>query len=238
MMIRDMTASNTSTVGVAQVGAFNPFYTRQLGLLDEHLLASEFSLAEVRVLFELANRNGLSAATLVRELGINAGYMSRIVSKLQARGLLKKAPAASDGRPTVLALRAKGSKAFAPLEAASRGQVQQLLAPLRPAQTQELLRAMQRIEALFCTPPASKKPYLLSLLAKCRWVRIGRVLTRRSRTLKKLQASQSTMTYCGLAWSLASGRCCAAAAPSRRAHQTGLLRKHLAWAPSSRAGGS
>jgi DNA-binding MarR family transcriptional regulator/GNAT superfamily N-acetyltransferase len=153
--------TNTSAAAIAQVRAFNRFYTRLLGLLDEHLLASAFSLAEVRVLYELAHREGLSAATLVRELGINAGYMSRIVSKLQARGLLKKAPSASDARQTLLALSVKGHKAFAPLDAASRVQVQQLLAPLKPPQTQELLLAMRRIENLLGGTAPSKEPYLL-----------------------------------------------------------------------------
>jgi DNA-binding MarR family transcriptional regulator/GNAT superfamily N-acetyltransferase len=155
------TVGNTSANTIACVRAFNRFYTRQLGLLDEHLLASEFSLAEVRVLYELAQREGLSAATLVRELGINAGYMSRIVAKLQARGLLKRSPSATDARQTLLSLSAKGHKAFAPLDAASRAQVQQLLAPLKPTQTQELVRAMQRIEALLGHAPAPTEPYLL-----------------------------------------------------------------------------
>lgn len=156
-----MPASEPEAPAIAQVRAFNRFYTRQLGLLDEHLLSTEFSLAELRVLFELAHRDGLSAAALVRELGINAGYMSRIVGRLQSRGLLKKAPSATDARQSLLAISAKGRQAFAPIDKASRRQVQLLLASLQPAQSQELLRAMRRIEDLLAAKPASLEPYLL-----------------------------------------------------------------------------
>lgn len=155
--------SKVAAADIAAVRRFNRYYTRQLGLLDEHLLASEFSLTEVRALYELAQQGGRSAAALVRELGVDAGYLSRVLKKLHARGLLQREGSSSDARQTLLTLSAAGRAAFAPLERASREQVRRLLAALKPYQLRELLAAMQRIEALSSASVQSAPavPYLL-----------------------------------------------------------------------------
>jgi DNA-binding MarR family transcriptional regulator/GNAT superfamily N-acetyltransferase len=135
-----------ATPAVAAVRRFSRVYTRQLGLLDEHLLASEFSLTEVRVLFELAHRDGLAAADLVRDLALDAGYLSRILRRFTVAGLVRRSCARDDARRSVLTLTARGRAAFAPLERASSEQVAALLGRLHPAEQGELVASMARIE--------------------------------------------------------------------------------------------
>jgi DNA-binding MarR family transcriptional regulator/GNAT superfamily N-acetyltransferase len=127
---------------------FSRFYTRQLGLLGEALLGSGFSLTESRVLYELAQRDGLTAAVLGQELGLDAGYLSRILKKFATRGLVGRSPAATDARQSILALTAAGRAALAPLEAASRAQVAAMLGPLPPGDVTRLVHAMDTVEAL------------------------------------------------------------------------------------------
>src|SRR6188768_134772 len=117
---------------VAAVRRFSRVYTRQLGLLDEHLLASAFSLTESRVLFELAHHGGLAAADLVRDLALDAGYVSRILRRFVAQGLVQRRRATEDARRHLLTLSARGRAAIAPLERASSEQVAALLGRLQP----------------------------------------------------------------------------------------------------------
>ncbi len=134
------------------VRRFNRFYTRRIGALQEHLLESGFSLTEARVLYELVHRPGLSGADLCRELGLNAGYLSRVLSGFEQRGLLAKRRSSADARAAELYLTEAGYAAFAPLEAASRGEVEALLRTLPEADQQQLVEAMARIEGLLGEP--------------------------------------------------------------------------------------
>src|SRR4051812_11225079 len=109
---------------VQAIRRFNRFYTRQIGVLQEGLLDSPFSLTEVRVLFELAHRENLTATSLCDELSVDAGYLSRILRDFQKRGWLTRKASPSDGRQTTLTLTAKGKAAFNPLEERSNLQVQ------------------------------------------------------------------------------------------------------------------
>ena len=140
---------------VAAVRHFSRFYTRQLGLLDEHVLASPFSLTEVRVLFELAHRDGLAAADLVRDLALDAGYLSRILARFAAKGLLRRTRAATDARRNVLAITSHGRATLAPLEQASSEQAAAMLARLRPTAQAGVVAAMAAIEQALSVEPGA-----------------------------------------------------------------------------------
>ena len=106
-----------TTRQIAAVRGFNRFYTRQIGVLDRGFLDSPFSLTEVRVLYELSARHRLTATDLGRDLGLDAGYLSRLLQGFRSRKLIKTAPSATDGRQSILELSAHGRRVFAGLEA-------------------------------------------------------------------------------------------------------------------------
>ena len=147
---------------VAAVRRFNRFYTRTIGVLQEGLLRSSFSLAEARVLYELAQRPGTTATGLGRELGLDSGYLSRILQRFERDGLITRAPSEADRRQSALSLTNAGREAFAPLDASSRDEVGALLGALpEPAQA-DLVAAMGRIESLLGSPnSAAMEPWLL-----------------------------------------------------------------------------
>ena len=144
---------------IAAVRRFSRTYTRVIGALQEGLLHSRFTLAEARVLYELAQRDDLTATELGRELELDPGYLSRILQRFERDGLLTREPSAADRRQSLLSLTEAGRDAFAPLDARSREEVGDLLARLpEPAQA-SLVAAMQRIETLLgASRPA---PWLL-----------------------------------------------------------------------------
>src|SRR3979411_2818657 len=113
---------------ISGVRAFNRFYTRKLGVLDQQLLKSPFSLSEARVLYELAHRDDLSAKEIGIELGLDPGYLSRIIQNFDENGLITRKPLPSDRRQYRLSLTAKGRQAFAKLDRSSHDDVADLLA--------------------------------------------------------------------------------------------------------------
>ncbi|AZO47671.1 MAG: GNAT family N-acetyltransferase [Mesorhizobium sp.] len=143
------------------VRAFNRFYTRQIGLLDEGLLKSPFSLTEARVLYELAHHDGLVASDLVRDLGLDAGYVSRLLKKFEERGLAERAATEADARRSSIALTQVGRDAFAPLNKDSHAQVQALLDKLPPAEQDRLVKAMGTVQRLLGDLPEPRVPYVL-----------------------------------------------------------------------------
>jgi DNA-binding MarR family transcriptional regulator/N-acetylglutamate synthase-like GNAT family acetyltransferase len=143
------------------VRRFNRFYTRQIGVLREGLLDSPFSLTEVRVLYEIAHRNESNAAELCKDLNLDAGYLSRILRRFQQQHLLTKAPSASDGRQSLLALTVQGRKVFAPLEGRQSEEVGAMLAKLSPHVQRQLLEAMRTIQRLLDPNSAPQASYLL-----------------------------------------------------------------------------
>jgi DNA-binding MarR family transcriptional regulator/N-acetylglutamate synthase-like GNAT family acetyltransferase len=146
---------------VAAVRRFSRFWTRRIGALEEGYLESPFSLTEVRVLYELAHAEETSASQLREELGLNAGYLSRILRGFEERGLLDKKPSQTDGRISLLSLTARGKEAFAPLDARSQGDVGSMLAALSDAEAERLVEAMRTIEGLLGDRPEPKVHYLL-----------------------------------------------------------------------------
>src|ERR1019366_8200475 len=131
---------------VATVRRFNRFYTARIGVLQEGLLGGPYSLTETRVLFELAHRDGATAGELGRELGLDSGYLSRIISRFDADGLLARAPSPSDGRKSVLRLTPRGREVFAPLNDRSDEMIGALLAALPDATATRVVTAMRTIE--------------------------------------------------------------------------------------------
>ena len=130
------------------VRRFNRFYTRQIGVLHEHLLDSAFSLTEVRILYELAYREQLTSADLCRELGLNAGYLSRVIAGFEKQGLIAKTRSPTDARAAQLQLTEQGQRTLAPLVDASRREVAAMLERLPPTAQQELVDAMGQIQGL------------------------------------------------------------------------------------------
>jgi DNA-binding MarR family transcriptional regulator/GNAT superfamily N-acetyltransferase len=146
---------------ITAVRAFNRFYTRKLGVLDQHLAKTPFSLSEARVLYELAHREDLSAKEIGSELGLDAGYLSRILQNFDDGGLISRKPLASDRRQYRLALTAKGRQAFAKLDRNSHDDVGGMLATLPRGATSRLLGAMGVIERLLDDAHAPLPPAML-----------------------------------------------------------------------------
>jgi DNA-binding MarR family transcriptional regulator/GNAT superfamily N-acetyltransferase len=135
-----------SSKQVTAVRRFNRFYTRQIGVLDESHLGSGFSLAEGRVLFELAHRTNVAASELTRDLGLDPGYLSRILKRFETKGLVRRATAEGDARRAVLELTEAGRAAFEPLNDASSRDVAALLERLPQPKRRAVVDAMTTIE--------------------------------------------------------------------------------------------
>ena len=146
---------------IAAVRSFNRFYTRQIGLLRERSYKSPLSLTEVRVLYELAHREKSTATELSHDLGLDAGYLSRIVSSFDKRGWIDKKTSDEDGRQSLLALTGKGRKVLAPLDARSREDIGKLLSGLSPGEQSKLIDAMSTIEKLLGARSVKEPAYIL-----------------------------------------------------------------------------
>ena len=145
----------------AAVRRFNRFYTRQIGVLEEHLARSPFSLTEARVLYELAHRADATATALGAELGLDAGYLSRILARFARRGLVARHPSRADRRRTHLALTPRGRAAFGRLDVASEREVGALVGALDAPSRARLAGAMRAIEQLLGAPGGPDAGYVL-----------------------------------------------------------------------------
>ena len=141
-------AQPDSEPDVAAVRAFNRFYTRKLGVLDQQLLKSPFSLSEARVMYELAHRKELSAKEIGAELGLDAGYLSRIVQSFDEAGFISREPLPTDRRQYRLALTAKGRQAYAKLERSTNDDIATMLEGLPPGGKARLIASMTDIQRL------------------------------------------------------------------------------------------
>ncbi len=146
---------------VGTIRRFNRFFTRQIGVLREGLLHSPYSLTEARILYELAHRNGLIATDLCRELGLDAGYLSRMLSHLEQQELIDKVRSEDDGRQRLLRLTQKGEQAFALLDQRSTNEVAEMLSDLGDEDQQRLLQAMNTIESVFDKGLKFSEPFIL-----------------------------------------------------------------------------
>jgi DNA-binding MarR family transcriptional regulator/GNAT superfamily N-acetyltransferase len=146
---------------VDAVRRFNRFYTRRIGVVNENLLGSGFTLPEGRLLYELAHRDGPTATEVGRELRLDPGYVSRLIDRLRRRGVLERRPSPGDRRQSLLRLTRKGREVFAMLNRRSHDEISAMLAPLAVADRRRLVEAMGRIEGLLGGSGAAAVPYLL-----------------------------------------------------------------------------
>ena len=146
---------------VDEIRAFNRFYTRVLGLLRSELAGSAFGLTEARVMFELAHGKDVSASDLRRELDLDAGYLSRILSTFTAAGLVVREQSEGDGRRQILALTAEGRREFAELDRLQAKAIDAILAPLDDGKRQELVTSMGRIRRALESAPRSPRSVVL-----------------------------------------------------------------------------
>lgn len=140
---------------------FNRVFTRQIGVLREGLLHSPYSLTEARILFELRQRHDLTPSDLCRELGLDAGYLSRIVAQLEQQGLLERIRSETDRRQRLLRLTAEGESAASLLDKRSHDEIAEMLNDLSEEDQQRLLTAMHTIEGIFNKGLKYSEPFYL-----------------------------------------------------------------------------
>ena len=147
---------------VARVRRFSRFYTRKIGVLHEGLLGSPLSLTEGRVVWELAQHEQATASELAAELGLDTGYLSRILGGFEKRGLIDRKPSERDGRQVVIALTAAGRALYASIDSSSRGAVAAMLGELDRADQDRLVAALETAEKLLGRSRKSAGPsYIL-----------------------------------------------------------------------------
>ncbi|MGH8872627.1 MAG: MarR family winged helix-turn-helix transcriptional regulator, partial [Acidimicrobiia bacterium] len=149
---------------VAAVRSFNRFWTTKIGVLQAGLLDTPFSLTEARVIFELAQEESTELADLRRLLGLDAGYVSRLVAGLRDHGLVETTTSAEDARRVVLRLTEKGQEAFGDLDRRSVEQVTAVLAELGEEEQRRLVAAMGTVQHVFSPAPAPGPYVIRSLL--------------------------------------------------------------------------
>jgi DNA-binding MarR family transcriptional regulator/GNAT superfamily N-acetyltransferase len=145
---------------VSAIRAFNRFYTRKIGVLDG-MASSPFSLAEARVLYEIAHREQPTATDIRKQLGLDAGYLSRMLGDFEHRKLVTREQSKKDERQRFLSLTTKGRKAFAPVDERSDRHVAALLKELSPAGRKQLVDSVQTVRRLLGDTEEPAVPYLL-----------------------------------------------------------------------------
>jgi DNA-binding MarR family transcriptional regulator len=143
------------------VRRFNRVFTRRIGVLREGLLHSRYSLTEARILFELAHREDRSASDLSRKLGLDPGYLSRTLVRLEGQGLIARARLENDGRRRILSLTSAGKDAFAMLDTRSREEVAEMLGGLSERDQRRLVDAMGIIEGILQRDFKFSEPFVL-----------------------------------------------------------------------------
>jgi DNA-binding MarR family transcriptional regulator/GNAT superfamily N-acetyltransferase len=159
-----MTTIRDAEQQIAAVRRFNRYYTRQIGVLRKTFLDSPYSLAEARVLYEIASRPAPTASDITRSLDLDAGYLSRVLRNFERRGLIRKRASAKDGRQSHLTLTPRGKKSFMPLDARSQRDTAAMLGKLAPPDQARLIAAMATIETLLerqIREPAPQRSYRL-----------------------------------------------------------------------------
>ena len=148
---------------IEAVRRFRRFCTKHIGLLDDGILASPFSLTEARVIYELAHHEAATSTRIAAELGLDAGYLSRVLRRLGRRGLLEKQRSSEDRRQVFLELSSDGKEAFAQLNAGSARQIRELLSRLSATDQRCVVEAMGTIERTLGrkAPSKARDPFTL-----------------------------------------------------------------------------
>ena len=159
-----MSKASQDSLLIDAVRGFNRFYTAAIGTLDEGLLKSSLSLAEARLLFEIARCEQATASKIAAKLNLDMGYVSRILGRFEDRGLIRRKTSSEDGRQSIISMTAAGRKEFAVLDQRSNEQVAGMLAPLGPEKQRTLRQAMASIQEIFGAEGRAKevaKPFML-----------------------------------------------------------------------------
>lgn len=147
----------TDQAVIDDIRIFNRYYTKLLGLLDNRLLDSQYSLLEARILFEIHASGEISASQILSEIDIDKGYLSKVLKQFEKKGLILKQLSEADGRVTLLSLTAVGKKTYAKLNSASNTQVESLISKLSNYDQQKLADHMQAIMKLLSLNDANKQ---------------------------------------------------------------------------------
>ncbi|HVI44958.1 MAG TPA: bifunctional helix-turn-helix transcriptional regulator/GNAT family N-acetyltransferase [Chitinophaga sp.] len=139
---------------VADIRHFNRFYTGVIGVLDNHILQSDYSLSEVRVLYEIGQQEKCTAGYLTSTLKVDGGYLSRMLRKFEKAALIARQQSSADGRTFFLHLSPKGRKLMTMLNERSSGEISQLLEPLATHQQEQVASAMKTIESILTSQPS------------------------------------------------------------------------------------
>jgi DNA-binding MarR family transcriptional regulator/GNAT superfamily N-acetyltransferase len=165
IMLIDISTMTASTLALAHdittFRRFNRMYTRFLGTLNERLLDSDYSLAEARVLYELATRAAAKAGEIAEDLGVDPGYLSRLLGKFERDGLLKRKMSEQDGRSAELTLTQRGRSAFKKLNSLSEERGRTVLEGLPHSARMQLIDCMQTIEGILMKTDRSRRPFIL-----------------------------------------------------------------------------
>ncbi|MCC8427552.1 helix-turn-helix domain-containing GNAT family N-acetyltransferase [Reyranella aquatilis] len=154
-------AASSLASRIEAVRRFSRFYTRRIGVLEETLLHSPFTLPEGRLVYEIANRDRPTAQELCRDLGLDPGYVSRLLQGLEKRGCVARKRSAADKRQTELTLTPKGQKLWGAMNERSRQDIADLLAELPADRQDRLVKALGTVEKLLDEPPEKRVPFTL-----------------------------------------------------------------------------
>ena len=154
-------AGSTLESRIEAVRRFSRFYTRRIGVLEETLLHSPFTLPEGRLVYEIANRDAPTAQELCHDLGLDPGYVSRLLKSLEKRDCIARERSATDKRATRLTLTAKGQKLWGAMNQQSKEDLANLLSGLPAAKQQELVAALETVERLLEEPDEKRAAYVL-----------------------------------------------------------------------------
>lgn len=146
---------------ISRVRRFNRFYTQKIGVLKDGLLGGGYSLTQVRVLYEIVNHGPLTATDLGQSLGLDAGYVSRILGGFKKDRLIKKTKSSLDGRQYGISITEKGKREFQPLDKCAGKEIEKLLKPLSEGQRRRLIEACDEIQQALGDGAKAHEPYLL-----------------------------------------------------------------------------